>query len=362
MLAVGRCRLIYALDVARSVDLRSACATLSAARETRFHHKSNLLNGGVAAPLRLSWPARAAAEDLARHGFDADVEVAIYDFGALAVTFVGRVEGTLADLVEQSSALYANLVLQSAAEVIARDVLTGLGHAAERPRISALVEDYIVFELEPPRERGEEQLEATIQRSRDTLARVLRGEREQLSDQEVENALANRIAYGRSDAALVDWLSAVLIGEATEDERLVLELATVELLELRILDSQLDVQTEAAYTELARPRPRFSGWGTRRAELERIAHVEAEDALLHEGIDNALKLFGDDYLARLYRVAAARFHFDDFDAAIQRKLTVIARIYERLAEQSARRRSEVLEWIIIALFALDILLYFTPLR
>ena len=50
--------------------------------------------------------------------------------------------------------------------------------------------------------------------------------------------------------------------------------------------------------------------------------------------------FGDDYLARLYRTAAARFHFDDWDTSIQRKLGVLRSVYQNLADSAAHRRSE----------------------
>jgi len=92
------------------------------------------------------------------------------------------------------------------------------------------------------------------------------------------------------------------------------------------------------------------------APHQRLARAQADDALLHEGIDNALKLFGDSYLVRVYGIAAARFRFDDYDATIQRKRTVLERIYERLADQATTRRSEFLEWIIILLIAGEIVM------
>lgn len=70
--------------------------------------------------------------------------------------------------------------------------------------------------------------------------------------------------------------------------------------------------------------------------------MQADGAVLHEGIDNALKLLGDDYLARLYRTAADRFHFNDWDASIERKLGFLRQVYESLAGLAAHRRSEVL--------------------
>jgi hypothetical protein len=44
------------------------------------------------------------------------------------------------------------------------------------------------------------------------LARILRGERTPLSDQETRDAMACRISFGRQDTALIDWHAAVLFG------------------------------------------------------------------------------------------------------------------------------------------------------
>lgn len=356
----GRCRVLYCFDVSRAVDLARAAATLRAARRTEFHHKGAFPAGGVvAAPLRVSW---AAPEHAPEGPWPAgaqrapSVEVAVYDFGAVAVTWTLEFDATLADLVGLASALYEHAGLIDASRAVVDEFVAALGDAAERPKRLDLVEDYFVFELASVQEG----VEAFLRDHRDLLARVLRAEPGALSEQEIASAMSSAASYGRDDVALVDWLGAILVGQETQDERLLLELATIELLELRVLDSQLDPEVEAAYAVFSRPRRFLTGFGMRRKELERLARAQADDAILHEGIDNALKLFGDSYLARLYRVSASRFRFDDYDATIQRKLTVLERIYERLSDQASRRRAEILEWIIILLIAADMVIVLMP--
>ncbi len=75
---------------------------------------------------------------------------------------------------------------------------------------------------------------------------------------------------------------------------------------------------------------------------------------------NALKLVGEQYLARVYTLISHRFHLAEWDASITRKLQTIDGIYAKLTDRAAIRRSEVLEWIIIALIALEIVLSLTP--
>jgi hypothetical protein len=345
----GRCRVLYCFDVARAIDLVKASTKLQAARRTEFHHKGLFPTGGVlAAPLRLSWPA--AVPEAGCGAIDPEVEVAVYDFGGVAVTWSLGLDAPLEELVDVASVLYENTPLINASRTVVVELIAALGGAAERPRLHDLVEDYFVFELEP----AVEGIAAFVRDHREVLARVLRAEAAPLSEQEVASAIGSTSSYGRDDVALVDWLGAILVGADTRDERHLLELASLELLELRVLDTQLDAEVEAAYAVFAQRRSFWSRWGTRRSELERLARAQADDALLHEGIDNALKLFGDSYLARVYGIAAARFHFDDYDLTIQRKLTVLERIYQRLFDQATTRRAEILEWIIILLIAGEI--------
>ncbi len=147
-----------------------------------------------------------------------------------------------------------------------------------------------------------------------------------------------------------------------EDERVVLEYAVVELLELRFLDARLDKGLDAAYDLLSRPRTWRDSISPRSDELQRVAQLQAESATLFEGVNNTLKLLGDQYLARLYGLVSTRFHLHEWDPAIERKLTSLESVYEKLADRAANRRFEALEWIIILLIAVEIVFYFLPAK
>jgi len=69
---------------------------------------------------------------------------------------------------------------------------------------------------------------------------------------------------------------------------------------------------------------------------------------------------GDQYLARVYRLASQRFHLEEWDASILRKLDTLNSIYGKMSDQAATRRLEMLEWIIIVLIAVSIGVSFLP--
>ncbi|MDB4973747.1 MAG: uncharacterized protein JWN48_2088, partial [Myxococcaceae bacterium] len=88
--------------------------------------------------------------------------------------------------------------------------------------------------------------------------------------------------------------------------------------------------------------------------------LQADAAVLFEGVDNALKLLGDQYLARLYRIASERFHLPQWDTAIERKLKLLDGIYEKMSSRAATKRFEMLEVVIIVLIAVSSVLPFLP--
>ena len=75
-------------------------------------------------------------------------------------------------------------------------------------------------------------------------------------------------------------------------------------------------------------------------------------------MNNTLKLLGDQYLARVYRLVNKRFHLEDWDASILRKLQTLESIYEKISDQAVNRRMEILEWVIIILIAAEIAIGF----
>jgi len=91
-----------------------------------------------------------------------------------------------------------------------------------------------------------------------------------------------------------------------------------------------------------------------------VAQLQVDNALLFEGVNNALKLLGDQYLARVYRLVSDRFHLAEWDTSILRKLQTLESIYEKMSDIAANRRLEVLEWIIIILTAVSIIVYLVP--
>jgi hypothetical protein len=189
-----------------------------------------------------------------------------------------------------------------------------------------------------------------------TVAQVLRAAPHALSQQEIGDATMARLSFGPNDATIIDTDAAILFDPEGEDIRDVIEFANTQLLEMRYLDHELDDVLERAYQRLLKPSRRSWPLGAVGPDLGSLARLELDAAILFEQVTNALKLVGDQFLARVYAYASRRFHLGEWDASISRKLQTIDGIYGKMTDRATTRRMETLEWIIILLFVVSILL------
>lgn len=355
----GECRVLFAYDLGLSIDLDRARALLTTAhgapavrtlledrptpKYVEFHPK----------PVRTSERPEGQPADIAGLAVSPDSDATLFDFGAACFSYRIPFEASLDALLDLSVELYDHAALKEDSRRRVDDLVRSIGAAIARPRIASPVEDYVVFVVHPDSLRGTP--DEFLERHAGLVARVLRAEPRPLSRQEESDALGCRISYSPGDLALIDWNGALVIQEDAADLLAVLEFANVELLEMRHLDEQLDRALDEAY-RLTQSPPGLRAVLTRHAasDHQRIAKMQMDSALLFEGVNNALKLLGDQYLARVYRLAAQRLHLPEWDAAILRKLETLGSIYDKMSDRQANHRMEILEWIIIGLIAFEI--------
>ena len=284
-------------------------------------------------------------------------ETVVFDFGAVSVTYQIPLSGPFGSLARLSELLYDNETLLADSRRLVEELLKTIAPAVSKPMISAFYEDYVVFQIRAFDDHG---AHARLLAEAPTLvAQVLRADEDLRSEQEVQDALSCQVSYGSEDLTLVDWVAAIVFDSTADDTRAVLEYATLQLLELRHLDNQLDSALDRYYTALERaPTGPLSLFTKADNELREIGQLQVESALLFETINNSIKLLGDQYLARLYQVAARRYHLSSWDKSIQRKLKTLESIYEKMESAISSARLEFLEWIVIILIAFEVVMPF----
>lgn len=350
VIAQGTCHAFFAYEVAQAIDLDGAERRLLAAAERQvIKHRRRAPASFEYRPAPLHATRAGKVHSLGAYQTSPTVEVVLYDFGAVSVSYTIPIAGPLGDLPALAEELWGNerLVADSRSQVEA--LVAGLGDAAIRPRLADFVEDYSVFHIE----RFAAPCEAATLWTEhgQTVAQVLRAAGHPLSQQEVADATALRLSFGPNDATILDTDAALLFDAEGEDVLDVIEFGNTQLLEMRFLDQQLDDSLERAYDALLGRPGRRPG-----PDLRRLARLQLDAAILFEQVTNALKLVGDQFLARVYSLASRRFHLAEWDASISRKLQTIDGIYSKMTDRAATRRMEILEWIIIGLFVLSIAL------
>jgi len=282
-------------------------------------------------------------------------EATVFDFAAVSVTLhvpfflpasrLLRLAGSLAD---------AKGLIQAAHAAIA-PLYQKLLPAIQQPDWCDLSEEYFVFQLTPG-EPLPPPAELLSEHSA-WLAGLLRLEDLPLSNEEVSEALKLYIRYGPEDLLIAEWSAAALIDCECEETLLAIEFANLQLLEFRHIDGRLDRRLSEAY-RLVHPAARsyVPFWKTHHRKLRALGELKIDANDVFERTGNVLKLLGDQYLARVYRMLAVRFHLDSWERSIERSLATIQGVYQVVSDQAASFRAEFLEWIIIALIAVEIVM------
>lgn len=352
---------VYRLfDVADAVDLAKAEAAVSAP-------KSRLRLEGAQSGSALEFPRPPLHLGLgprdvplasgARQG---EASAHVYDYGVVSIRYeLPIARGTsLADLVPLAEELFvaATPAIDAEARREADELSRALGSALERPHRWDGLESYQVFfvrRFEDGPVRAADLLAAA------PVAELILGETSAvpLSRAERDDILAHHLTYLEDDLAVLHWNSALVVEPSgVQDIPDLLEFATAHLLELRYYDALLDRELHRIYDEIAAGGSPVANVFTRRyRRLQReTAALLVELSEMIERLENAVKIVGDFYLARLYLSAVRRFRLPAWQETVLRKQKLVADVNDLIGDAADTSRAELLEMAIIALIVFEI--------
>lgn len=348
----GILHVFVAFDWGEEIRLEQAAALVPASRH-ELPRRRRTPSSFSYRPAPLHLPLEPVALELVELGsVQASAEVTIFDFAAVSLDLSLPFQLAADQLTHLADSLAdpRNLV-NKAREVLAplhRQLLPAIVEPLWQDELS---EEYFVFQLPPER--------VDVEQDAAWLAGLVHLEGAPLSATEVQEALRHQLRYSPRDVFVPDWGAAVLADENCEETLQVIEFANMQLLEFRHIDNRLDASlAAAARTVTPLRRSLFPFWRRYARPLWQLGELKVEATSLFERTGNVLKLVGDTYLARVYRLLAARFHLETWEQNIQRKLDVAQGIYEVVADQATHLRSELLELIIVLLIVLEIFLAF----
>lgn len=353
----GQIVALYLFDIAEGTDLQVAASAISSSVRAKLAPKP-----ATPAYVRYQQPPLqfegAVVDNPSIDGFRASFKV--FDYGVISLRLTREFHGTWAELADASDQLIENEALERQAAQACRSVANRLTRAMTNPRQSALTEDYLVFaitELSRPHTADD-----LVAHHGDVIASVLRGEREPLSRQERDEILSHRISYLANDLVIPTWNAAVVYDTpaGTDAALEIVEFANSQLLQFRYYDELLDNALAAIYANVKKD----AHWhdavlGRHYARAAREVHALFIDVNeLTDRTENALKIIGDVYAARLFSLVGARLDLDRWKTSVSEKLKTLDDIYRFSVERLSMVRGELLEAAIVAILVFELVLFF----
>jgi len=352
---------IYRLfDVADAVDLAAAerLASAPAARLAMESAQSATAIEFPRAPLHVTLGRRPVPLPSGKR--TAETSAHVFDYGVVSVRYrIAIPPGTeLASLVTLAEELLEGptTALDEQARAHADEVASALGKALEKPHAWDGLESYHVFFVKAFEDGP---VTATRLLAEAPIAALLLGEtsRIKLSEAERQDVLSHQFSYLETDLAVVHWNSALVVEPSgVEDIPDLLEFATAHLLELRFYDDLLDRELHRIYDELETGGSLLTHVLTRKfRRLQRhTAALLLELSEMVERLENAVKIVGDFYLARVYQSAVKRFRLASWQETVLRKQKLVAEVNDLTGDAADTSRSELLEIIVILLISYEV--------
>ena len=359
VIETGSITLFYLFDVGDAIALDRVAGHVAATVPTRFSPKPP-------APAYVQYReapvvvegAAIGAEPVA--GFS--VRVKAFDYGVVSVAMTRPAPSTWEALLQEGLPLHDNAELARGAEEICRAFVSRIGSCIQKPRADLLSEDYVVFAISRFTEPVD--AESLLAAHGSAIAQLLRGEREPLSTQERSEVLRHGMSYLANDLVIPTWNGAFVYDtEAGAQGALeILEFANSQLLQFRYYDALLDTELARIYAQLQGPFWIQSWFGRRYTRAARYVHALFVDVNeLTDRTENALKIAGDVYAARLLALTGSRLGLDHWKATVREKLQTVDDIYRFAVEQTSMTRGELLELAVVLILVLELVLFFAGL-
>ena len=285
------------------------------------------------------------------------VRFKVFDYGVISVALTRALPASWPELVQQGLD-WESSHLAEQAERLCRQLIGRIQPAVTGLRDDFVTEDYLVFSITAV--EGHIPAEDLLRAHGDDIAALLRGEREPLSRDERDEVLRHRISYLESDLLIATWNAAFVYDDEAGALAVLelLEFANSQLLEFRYYDGLLERELGRIYTQLQAPSW-FSAWSWRYTRAARGVHALFIDVNeLTDRTENALKIAGDVYAARVLALASTRLGLDYWKSSVREKLETVDDIYRFAVERTGMVRGEFLEIVIVLILVLELVLFF----
>ncbi len=286
---------------------------------------------------------------------DVQVTARLFNHGAISVTIRVPIEpgSSVESLVPIADELYDSRAIDALCLEEVNTLRTTLTPAFQAPHLWAQNEQYTVLFA-----RALEGHPTAAQvLAEPNLARLVIGEGREtvLSSSEAKEVLEHAWSYTPSDLAVIEWNAAFLVEPSGSEDILdLLEIANAQLLELRYYDGVLDAELDRVYDVIGQKRPSSLLASPYTKLLRELMLTLIELSEFIERIENALKIVGDIYLARVYESAVAQLRIRQWTDQVSRKHRLLQQTYGLLKGEVDTSRALTLEVMVVLLILLEL--------
>ena len=191
------------------------------------------------------------------------------------------------------------------------------------------------------------------------IARIVRGELAELSEEECREILGSQMSYYPEDLLVVGWTAAFLCDtpEGATPTVQLLEYANSQLLEFRYYDKLLTHVLERVYSSLDQRGGLFRRWRLAN-EARNLNKIRLDVRELTERIDTSIKFLSDMFSARQYRMAAGKIGVVDYRRVVDSKLQMAGDLYTFMMDQFHSSRGFVLELMVVIILVIELVFVF----
>lgn len=348
----GSVRLFFLFDIGDEIDLEQAA-------RLRGGDVAPRKGGPAHAPRYLGFetpPLLMAVENAMLPGDRvAEVRVKAFAYGVLSVDYRLAAAPAWEELTRQTSALLDDTNIAEHARARAAAMADRLGKAVRDRYSDWLQEEYLAVEIHDTPMEGSR----FIDLYRSPITQLVRGEAAPLSGTEQDEVLSGKISCYPGDMLVVGWAAALVYdsSEGREDTLQLLEYANSQLLEYRHYAERLSRILRELHGLTRQQMPFWQRtWRRYRAvkEAERLNNMRLEIRDLSDRNDDSLRLLGDMFYNRAYRLISARIGLDEYRHLVEEKLHTAGELYEFLTDRFNHSRAFILEFLVVLILVVEL--------
>ncbi|MEN6610540.1 MAG: hypothetical protein ABFC24_06850 [Methanoregulaceae archaeon] len=285
----------------------------------------------------------------AGRNFEFTVIARVFDIGAISICLIHEELGAPAVELEEDALRFANQnglgAHFSAALTQIRAILKPM--IGDRPIDPDFYEDYTVYLAD----KMDSNIDPVV---------VMLGEKAEFSPEIRADVMKYSLSYGINDRTTLSWAGAFLVApEPPTDIIELIEFATVQVLELRFYDRELSRQMSKMFDDIENAGRLSSLRRVRRMRLimKELMRTQTELSEITEKVNNLIKVTEDVFYARVYATALNVLRSQTWNDSVNRRIATIRENYAMLSDEVNVQHSNVLEWIVIILIAMELVIF-----